>query len=48
MIDKIETKKIKVNLEIDKAQLFDKKNSLVTKRKKLRAEIAILNIVKQG
>ncbi len=44
IIDKIETEKIKVNLKIDKIQLFGEKNSLVVKRKKLRIEIVILNI----
>ena len=43
IIDKIETEKIKVNLKIDKIQLFGEKNSLVVKRKKLRIEIVILN-----
>ncbi len=43
IIDKIEAEKIKVNLEADKTQLFDKKNSLVVKRKEFRAEIATLN-----
>ncbi len=44
MINKIETKKIRVNLETDRMQLFDEKNSLVVKRKELRAEIVILNV----
>ncbi len=41
--DKMETEKVKVNLEADKARLFDEKNSLVVKREELRAEIVILN-----
>ena len=41
--DKIETEKVRVNLEADKARLFDEKNSLVVKREELRAEIATLN-----
>jgi len=39
----METKKVKVNLEIDKIRLFNEKNSLVAKREELRAEIAVLN-----
>ncbi len=46
MADKTETKKAKINLEVDKTRLFGKKNSLVVKRKELRTEIAILNIIK--
>ncbi len=42
--DKIETEKIKVNLEADKARLFSEKNSLIAKKKELRTEIAILNV----
>ncbi len=45
MTDKIETEKAKVNLKTDRAQLLDKKNSLVAKREKFRAEIVTLNIV---
>ena len=41
--DKIETEKVKVNLEVDKVRLFGEKNSLVAKREELRAEIAVLN-----
>ncbi len=41
--NKIKIKKAKVNLKTDKTQLFDEKNSLVAKRKKLRTEIATLN-----
>ncbi len=44
MTDKIKTEKTKVNLETNRMQLLGKKNSLVAKRKKLRAEIIILNI----
>ena len=43
MIDKMEIEKAKINLEIDKVQLFDKKNSLVVKRKEFRTEIIVLN-----
>ncbi len=45
MTNKIEIEKARVNLEVDKVRLFGKKNSLVTKREELRAEIAILNTV---
>ncbi len=45
MTDKIKTEKTRVNLEANKVQLLDKKNSLVAKRKKLRTEIAILNTI---
>ncbi len=41
--DKMETEKVKVNLEADKIQLFNKKNSLVIKKKEFRAEIVALN-----
>jgi len=41
--DKMKTEKVKVNLKIDKVRLFNKKNSLVVKREKFRAEIIILN-----
>ena len=44
MINKIETEKVKVNLETDRIQLFNEKNSLVVKREEFRAEIATLNI----
>ena len=43
MINKIETEKARVNLEINKARLFDEKNSLIAKREKFRTEIATLN-----
>ncbi len=46
MTDKIETEKTKVNLETDRARLLKKKNPLVVKRKKLRTEIVIMNIIK--
>ncbi len=46
MTDKIKTEKTKVNLKADKVQLFDKKNFLIIKRKKLRTEIIILNATK--
>ncbi len=39
----METEKTRVNLEADRARLLGKKNSLVTKREKLRAEITTLN-----
>jgi len=39
----METEKAKVNLEADKVQLFSEKNSLVAKRKELRAKIVALN-----
>ncbi len=41
--DKIETEKVKVNLEADRTRLFNKKNFLVIKREELRTEIATLN-----
>src|SRR6266699_1776827 len=44
MTDKIEIEKTKVNLEINRTRLLNKKNSLVVKKKELRAEIAILNV----
>ncbi len=43
MTDKIETEKIKVNLEVNKTRLLEKKNSLVIKKKELRTEIAAIN-----
>jgi len=45
MTDKMETEKARVNLKTDKIQLFDKKNSLVVKREKLRTKIIALNII---
>ncbi len=39
----MEIEKARINLEVNKTQLFNKKNSLVIKREKLRAEIAALN-----
>ncbi len=39
----METEKIKINLEADKARLLSEKNSLVVKRKKFRTEIVTLN-----
>ncbi len=45
MTDKMETEKVRVNLEADRIQLFGKKNSLVAKKKELRAEIVVLNVV---
>ncbi len=41
--DKIKTEKVKINLEVDKAQLFGEKNSLVIKKEEFRAEIVTLN-----
>jgi len=43
VIDKIKAEKIRINLEADRAQLLDEKNSLVVKREKLRTEIVALN-----
>ena len=43
--DKMETEKTRVNLEADRARLFDEKNSLIAKREKLRTEIVTLNVV---
>ncbi len=43
--DKMETEKVKINLETDKVRLFGKKNSLIAKREKLQTEIVILNAV---
>ena len=40
----METEKVKVNLKTDRTQLFGEKNSLIVKREKLRAEIAMLNV----
>ncbi len=45
MTNKMETEKTKINLETDRVQLFDEKNSLVVKREKLRAEIVALNTI---
>ncbi len=42
--NKIEIEKTRVNLEADRVQLFDKKNSLIVKRKELRAKIVVLNV----
>ncbi len=44
IIDKMETEKARINLKTDRTRLFDKKNSLVAKKEKLRAEIAALNV----
>jgi len=44
MADKTETEKVKVNLEIDRVQLFGEKNSLIAKKEKFRTEIAVLNV----
>ncbi len=45
MINKIKTEKTKVNLEADRIQLFNKKNSLVVKKEEFQTEIAILNTI---
>jgi len=42
--DKMETEKVRINLEADKVRLFGEKNSLVVKREELRVEIAMLNV----
>ncbi len=39
----METEKTRVNLETDRTQLLDEKNSLVAKKEELQAEIAVLN-----
>ncbi len=44
--NKMETEKVKVNLETDRVRLFGKKNSLIVKREEFRIEIVILNTVK--
>ncbi len=41
--NKIKTEKAKINLEADRTRLFNEKNSLIAKKKELRAEIVILN-----
>ncbi len=43
--DKIKTERTKVNLEIDRMRLLEKKNSLIVKREKLRIEIVVINVV---
>ena len=43
MTNKMKIEKVRVNLKVDKMRLFIKKNFLVAKRKKLRAEIVALN-----
>ncbi len=43
--DKIETEKIKINLEADKVRLFGEKNFLIVKREELQAEIVALNAI---
>ncbi len=48
MIDKIEIKKIRINLKTDKIRLLDKKNSLIVKKEKLRTEIVILNVARSS
>ena len=35
MTNKIESEKVKINLEADRMRLFDEKNSLVAKREEL-------------
>ncbi len=39
----MEAKKTKINLETDRTRLLNKKNSLIAKKKELRAEIVVLN-----
>ena len=46
MTDKMETKKVRVNLEADRVRLFGEKNSLIVKREELRAEIVVLNVTR--
>ncbi len=41
--NKIKIEKVRVNLKADRVRLFDKKNSLVVKKKELRTEIVALN-----
>ncbi len=45
MTNKIKIEKTKVNLKINKIQLFNKKNFLIAKKEKFRAKIATLNII---
>ncbi len=42
--NKMEIEKVRVNLEVNRVRLFDKKNSLVAKREEFRTEIAVLNV----
>ncbi len=44
MIDKIETEKVKINLETNRIRLLGEKNSLVVKKEEFRAEIVTLNV----
>ena len=46
MINKMETEKTRVNLEVDRVRLFGEKNSLVVKREEFRVEIAVLYVVR--
>ena len=46
MTDKMETERIKANLETDRVQLLKEKNSLIAKRKELRIEIITLNRIR--
>ena len=46
MTDKMEIKRTKVNLEVDKARLLKEKYSLVIKREELWVEIVTMNIVR--
>ncbi len=43
--DKMKIERTKVNLKANKTQLLKEKNSLVVKKKKLRIEIVVINIV---
>ncbi len=40
----MKTKKAKVNLETNRVQLLNEKNSLVTKKEELQTKIATLNV----
>ena len=46
MTDKIEIERTNINLEADKAQLLEEKNSLVVKREEFRVEIVVMNVAK--
>ncbi len=43
MTNKIESEKVKINLEADRMRLLGEKNSLIVKREEFRIEIVILN-----
>ena len=44
--NKMETKKVRINLKVDRTRLLDEKNSLVVKKEEFRTEIVILNIIR--